>query len=177
MKHNSAVQKKWSLFLFNIYSNSYETVNEIAKQYTTDAKYFSDGNLQIPNGIDLFLNDVPTIFSSVLNSDDLKTIDYISNRKNRLTTNPEYNILLGTTYINEMLIKFKNALPLALAAYNAGPNRVKIWIKRYGDPRKKEISYVNWIESIPITETRFYVQKVLSNLRIYQKKYNLSLYN
>ena len=97
--------------------------------------------------------------------------------KNRLTTNPEYNILLGTTYINEMLIKFKNALPLALAAYNAGPNRVKIWIKRYGDPRKKEISYVNWIESIPITETRFYVQKVLSNLRIYQKKYNLSLYN
>ena len=92
--------------------------------------------------------------------------------KNRLTTNPEYNILLGTTYINEMLIKFKNALPLALAAYNAGPNRVKIWIKRYGDPRKKEISYVNWIESIPITETRFYVQKVLSNLRIYQKKYN-----
>ena len=96
--------------------------------------------------------------------------------KNRLTTNPEYNILLGTTYINEMLIKFKNALPLALAAYNAGPNRVKIWIKRYGDPRKKEISYVNWIESIPITETRFYVQKVLSNLRIYQKKYNLSLY-
>ena len=97
--------------------------------------------------------------------------------KNRLTTNPEYNILLGTTYINEMLIKFRNALPLALAAYNAGPNRVKIWIKRYGDPRKKEISYVNWIESIPITETRFYVQKVLSNLRIYQKKYNLSLYN
>ena len=76
-----------------------------------------------------------------------------------------------------MLIKFKNALPLALAAYNAGPNRVKIWIKRYGDPRKKEISYVNWIESIPITETRFYVQKVLSNLRIYQKKSNLSLYN
>ena len=63
---------------FNIYSNSYETVNEIAKQYTTDAKYFSDGNLQIPNGIDLFLNDVPTIFSSVLNSDDLKTINYLS---------------------------------------------------------------------------------------------------
>ena len=80
---------------FNIYSNSYETVNVIAKQYTTDVKYFSDGNLQIPNGIDLFLNDVPTIFSSVLNSDDLKTINYISNRKNRLTTN---NLIIGSSF-------------------------------------------------------------------------------
>ncbi len=96
--------------------------------------------------------------------------------KRRLTTNPQYNILLGTTYINEMLIKFNKALPLALAAYNAGPSRVKIWLKRYGDPRNGEISYENWIESIPISETRFYVQKVLSNLRIYQKKYNVSLY-
>ena len=96
--------------------------------------------------------------------------------KNRLTRNPQYNILLGTTYINEMLIKFNNSLPLALAAYNAGPSRVNIWVKRYGDPRKNQISYVNWIESIPISETRFYVQKVLSNLRIYQKKYKLDLY-
>ena len=92
--------------------------------------------------------------------------------KNRLTRNPQYNILLGTTYINEMLIKFNNSLPLALAAYNAGPSRVNIWVKRYGDPRKNQISYVNWIESIPISETRFYVQKVLSNLRIYQKNTN-----
>ena len=96
--------------------------------------------------------------------------------KKKLTQNPQYNILLGTTYINEMLVRFKNSLPLALAAYNAGPSRVKIWLKRYGDPRANQISYVNWIESIPITETRFYVQKVLSNLRIYQKKYDLNLY-
>ena len=96
--------------------------------------------------------------------------------KKKLTRNPQYNILLGTTYINEMLIRFNKSLPLALAAYNAGPNRVKIWIKRYGDPRKKEISYENWIESIPISETRFYVQKVLSNLRVYQRKYNVDLY-
>ncbi len=105
-------------------------------------------------------------------SRDLKIKYY----KKKLTQNPQYNILLGTTYINEMLVKFRKSLPLALAAYNAGPGRVKIWLKRYGDPRTNQISYVNWIESIPITETRFYVQKVLSNLRIYQKKYNLDLY-
>ena len=96
--------------------------------------------------------------------------------KKQLTTNPQYNILLGTTYINQMLKKFKNSLPLALASYNAGPGRVKIWLKRYGDPRTNQISYHDWIESIPISETRFYVKKVISNLRIYQQKYNLKTY-
>ena len=95
--------------------------------------------------------------------------------KSALTTNPKYNIILGTTYINEMLIKFENALPLALAAYNAGPGRVKIWLKRYGDPRLGKLSYIDWIESIPISETRYYVKKVLANLRIYQMKYNLEI--
>ncbi len=96
--------------------------------------------------------------------------------KKALTTNPQYNVVLGTTYINQMLDKFDNALPLALAAYNAGPGRVKIWLKRYGDPRSNEIDFIDWIESIPISETRYYVKKVISNLRIYQKKYNLELY-
>lgn len=96
--------------------------------------------------------------------------------KKKLTQNPQYNILLGTTYINQMLKKFDNALPLALAAYNAGPGRVRIWLKRYGDPRIESISYLDWIESIPISETRFYVKKVISNLRIYQSKYKISIY-
>ncbi len=96
--------------------------------------------------------------------------------KKKLTRNPQYNILLGTTYINQMLKKFDNSLPLALAAYNAGPGRVKIWLKRYGDPRNNSISYLDWIESIPISETRFYVKKVIANLRIYQNKYNINIY-
>ena len=50
-----------------------------------------------------------------------------------------------------------------------GQVELKIWLKRYGDPRDDEISYINWIESIPLEETRYYVKKVLSNLRIYQK--------
>ena len=89
-----------------------------------------------------------------------------------LLTNPQYNILLGATYIKSLLIKFKGSIPLALAGYNAGPGRVKIWLRRYGDPRKGDISYINWIESIPISETRNYVKKVLSNFVIYQKVFN-----
>ena len=97
-------------------------------------------------------------------------------RKKELTRNPQYNVTLGTTYIYEMLKRYKNSLPLALASYNAGPNRVKIWLKRYGDPRKGQISFVNWIESIPLEETRYYVKKVLANLRVYQKKYKIEFY-
>ena len=97
-------------------------------------------------------------------------------RKKELTRNPQYNVILGTTYINEMLRRYKNSLPLALASYNAGPNRVRIWLKRYGDPRKGQISFIDWIESIPLEETRYYVKKVLANLRVYQKKYKIELY-
>ncbi len=92
--------------------------------------------------------------------------------KKALTTNPHYNILLGTTYIRNLLERFDNSLPLALAGYNAGPARVKIWLKRYGDPRKGKISYINWIESIPIYETRNYVKRVIGNYSIYSRKFN-----
>ena len=93
--------------------------------------------------------------------------------KKALTKNPNYNILLGSTYIKQLLERFENSLPLALAGYNAGPGRVKIWIKRYGDPRKNQISYENWIESIPIYETRNYIKKVMSNFRVYKHVFNV----
>tara|TARA_B100000989_G_scaffold289136_1_gene260584 strand:+ start:2129 stop:4069 length:1941 start_codon:yes stop_codon:yes gene_type:complete len=94
--------------------------------------------------------------------------------KNALTRNSNYNILLGSTYIKQLLEKFDNSLPLALAGYNAGPGRVKIWVKRYGDPRKKQISYENWIESIPIYETRNYIKKVISNFRVYKEIFSVN---
>jgi soluble lytic murein transglycosylase len=57
---------------------------------------------------------------------------------------------------------------LAIAAYNAGPNRVRQWIRDYGDPRSKDVDVIDWIESIPIGETRNYVQRVLENLQLYR---------
>ena len=93
--------------------------------------------------------------------------------KSALTSNPEYNILLGTTYIKSLIKKFEGSLPLALAGYNAGPRRVEIWIKRYGNPLKNQISMIDWIESIPIYETRNYVKKVITNYRVYKSIFDV----
>ncbi len=95
-----------------------------------------------------------------------KKLNYKYLRKN-LTSEPSYNIRLGTAYFKEMLEKFNGSYVLALAAYNAGPNRVKRWLKTYGDPRKKSIDQVTWIELIPISETRNYVQRVLEGIYMY----------
>ena len=78
------------------------------------------------------------------------------------------NIALGAYYISYLNEKYNRSLPLALAAYNAGPSRVNEWIKRYGDPREGDISMIDFVEQIPFTETRHYVKKVMESLQVYQ---------
>ena len=92
--------------------------------------------------------------------------------KSKLTSDPEYNIRLGTYYFNSLLNEYKEVYPFAIAAYNAGPKRVRQWRRINGDPSKKAIDYVNWIELIKFEETRNYVQRVLENVNVY--KYMLS---
>ena len=84
-----------------------------------------------------------------------------------MTSDPAYNIRLGTHYFGNMLDKYDGATALALAAYNAGPKRVNRWLKKYGDPRKEEIDPVDWVELIPIKETRNYVQRVIEGAQVY----------
>jgi len=88
--------------------------------------------------------------------------------KNLLTTDPTYNIKLGTYYFNSLLDDYDGVYPFAIGAYNAGPNRIKRWIKRYGDPNRGEIDFVNWIELIRFKETRNYVQRVIENINVYK---------
>ena len=90
----------------------------------------------------------------------------------RLTKDPEYNIKLGSYYFNSLMEDYNGVFPFAIAAYNAGPNRVKTWRRINGDPSKGQLSYVNWIELIRFKETRNYVQRVLENINVY--KYMLS---
>ena len=93
-------------------------------------------------------------------------------RISKLTTDPEYNIKLGSYYFNSLIEDYNGVYPFAIAAYNAGPNRVKTWRRINGDPSKGQISYINWIEQIRFEETRNYVQRVLENINVY--KYILS---
>jgi soluble lytic murein transglycosylase len=86
----------------------------------------------------------------------------------RLTTDGVYNITLGRAYIERLLDDFGGSYALAIAAYNAGPGRIRQWLRDYGDPRGREIDMVDWIEAIPFTETRLYTQRVLESLQIYR---------
>jgi soluble lytic murein transglycosylase len=86
----------------------------------------------------------------------------------RLTTDGIYNVLLGRTYLGTLIDDFGGSYALAIAAYNAGPSRVRQWLHDYGDPRGGNVDMVDWIENIPINETRNYVQRVLENLQIYR---------
>ena len=96
-----------------------------------------------------------------------------------LVFEPEQNMRLGTAFLRELLDRYGNALPLALAAYNAGPGRVDQWLAQNGDPRAEaaasavgqhEIDMIDWIELIPFEETRNYVQRVLENVVIYRAR-------
>ena len=85
---------------------------------------------------------------------------------NRLLADPNYNVLLGSAYFQRMLNTWGGSVPLAVASYNAGPGNVRKWINAYGDPRGN-VDMIRWIESIPISETRGYVQRVIENSVVY----------
>ena len=88
-------------------------------------------------------------------------------RPDALTVDTDYNIALGSTYIQRMLDYYGGNYPLAIAAYNGGPGNVNKWLKAYGDPRTGQIGIMEWIEKIPLTETRDYVYRVLENAVMY----------
>ena len=88
--------------------------------------------------------------------------------KSKLTRNPEYNINLGSFYIAGLLLEYEGSYPFSIAAYNAGPKRVKYWNKINKNPQKGQIDYVDWIELIKFKETRNYVQRVLENYNVYR---------
>lgn len=86
---------------------------------------------------------------------------------NALTNDPSYNIRLGSTYFQQMLNYYGGSYPLAVAAYNAGPGNVNRWLTANGDPRQGA-DILAWIEAIPFSETRGYVQRVLENAVVYE---------
>ena len=91
----------------------------------------------------------------------------LSYNRDLLTTDTNYNMTLGSTYFQQMLRYYGGSYPLAVAAYNAGPGNVNKWLRANGDPRTGSIPMLDWIEAIPIFETKNYVQRVLENAVVY----------
>ncbi|MGZ8361837.1 MAG: lytic transglycosylase domain-containing protein [Allosphingosinicella sp.] len=91
----------------------------------------------------------------------------VSYEPSRLTGDPQYNVLLGSTYFARLLDQWGGNYPLAVASYNAGSGNVRRWIRANGDPRTGSIAMIDWIEEIPFFETRNYVQRVLENAVVY----------
>jgi soluble lytic murein transglycosylase len=86
----------------------------------------------------------------------------------RLLADATFNAQLAARHLGELMAEQKGSYILTFAAYNAGGKRVKEWIDAYGDPRKPGVDPIDWVERIPFTETRNYVQRVIENLSVYR---------
>lgn len=89
---------------------------------------------------------------------------------NRLLSDPAFCARLGQAHLGELMEDWRGSYILAFASYNAGGGNVKKWIDAYGDPRKGGVDPIDWVERIPFTETRNYVQRVMENLQVYRNR-------
>ncbi len=94
--------------------------------------------------------------------------------KARLTASAAYNSKLGTVHLADLLKRFSGSYIMTMAGYNAGPGNIPKWNKAYGDPRTGKVDPIDWVELIPFTETRNYVQHVLENTQVYRARLHRS---
>ena len=90
---------------------------------------------------------------------------------NRMKTDPVYNAVMGAAELGGLLEDYRGSYILTFAGYNAGRGSVKKWIERYGDPRDPKVDAVDWVEQIPFSETRNYVQRIMENLQVYRARF------
>ncbi|MGY2806524.1 lytic transglycosylase domain-containing protein [Bradyrhizobium sp. USDA 4506] len=89
----------------------------------------------------------------------------------RMVSDPVYNTQMGAAELSALLSEYRNCHIMTFAGYNAGRGRVRDWIKAYGDPRDPKVDPVDWVERIPISETRNYVQRVMENFAVYRARF------
>ncbi|MGV7215888.1 transglycosylase SLT domain-containing protein [Bradyrhizobium sp. UFLA05-112] len=89
----------------------------------------------------------------------------------RLKNDSVYNATLGAAELGGLLEDYRGSYIMTFAAYNAGRGSVKKWVERYGDPRESRIDAVDWVELIPFSETRNYVQRIMENLQVYRARF------
>jgi soluble lytic murein transglycosylase len=91
--------------------------------------------------------------------------------QNRLLNDTVYNMQIGAAELADDIGGYNGSYVLAFAGYNAGRGRVKEWIERYGDPRDPKVDPVDWVERIPFSETRNYVQRIIENIQVYRARF------
>jgi len=89
----------------------------------------------------------------------------------RMKTDSVYNAMLGAAELGGLIEDYRGSYILTFAGYNAGRGSVKKWIERYGDPRDPKVDAVDWVEQIPFSETRNYVQRIMENLQVYRARF------
>jgi soluble lytic murein transglycosylase len=89
----------------------------------------------------------------------------------RLRSDPVYNTALGAAELGGLIEDYRGSYIMTFAAYNAGRGSVKKWVDRYGDPRDPKVDAVDWVELIPFSETRNYVQRIMENLQVYRARF------
>src|SRR4029077_18876146 len=92
----------------------------------------------------------------------------------RMVSDPVYNTQMGAAELSALLKEYAGSYILTFAGYNAGRGRVRDWVKLYGDPRDPNVDPIDWVERIPFSETRNYVQRVLENLQVYRVRFDSS---
>jgi soluble lytic murein transglycosylase len=90
----------------------------------------------------------------------------------RMVSDPVYNTQMGAAELSALLSEYKGNHIMTFAGYNAGRGRVRDWVKAYGDPRDPKVDAVDWVERIPFSETRNYVQRVIENLAVYRVRFD-----
>jgi len=89
----------------------------------------------------------------------------------RMKTDSAYNAALGAAELGGLMDDFRGSYIMTFAAYNAGRGSLKKWVDRYGDPRDPKVDAVDWVELIPFSETRNYVQRIMENLQVYRARF------
>jgi soluble lytic murein transglycosylase len=91
--------------------------------------------------------------------------------RNRLLSDPVYNMQMGAAELSMLIHGYNGSYIMTFAGYNAGRGRVRQWVAAYGDPRDPEVDPVDWVERIPLAETRNYVERIMENLQVYRARF------
>ena len=89
----------------------------------------------------------------------------------RLLSDMPYNVQFGSAELGDVIKDYRGSYIMAFAAYNAGRGRLKEWLAKYGDPRDPKVDPIDWVERIPFSETRNYVQRVMENVQVYRIRF------